>query len=596
MFKADDTDFYLTDLICVIALLICGIKAVEIFNGHNLTALKFCVIFEHTMIPKFNSKKLRMFLKDHWIAVSSAVAVVVLTALSVIGFMGMESFYRKMQLAQLPVQIMMWILASAISAIIYVSLMFGRFGQIDAKKVKGTNVNVKFSDVLGIEEAKEEALEVVNLLKDHSAVQKVGGKIIKGLLMVGPPGCGKTYLAKAIATEAGLPFLSLSASEFTEIFVGVGARRVRKLFKQARRLAYAHGGAIVFIDEIDAIGRTRTFSFMSGQESNTTLNQLLVEMDGLQDEKENVVVIGATNSSEDVLDPAILRPGRFDRKIYIEKPNLEGREAILKFYLNKVAYDKTIDIGKLARQAVLKSPADLENIIKEASIICLRNKRDVMTHKDLSEAMERIDLGIKHRKHMTPEEKRLVAYHEAGHLITLYMLHPTDDVFKASIIARRGALGVVHHQPREEIFTSNRERLMANIQVSLAGYVAEKLKIGTTSDGVSSDFSNAMRVAHVMVWRLGMDNKHLGDYTAIPETQLSEHVKTELNQETQKIFQECLAKTETLLREETVLLDRFANELLKKEELEFDEIDAIFKEYHKVKFGSVPNAPLEKPF
>jgi len=545
-------------------------------------------------INKFTYKQIKTFMRDHWIAVTSIVVTIVLTGLSIWGFMGLESFYRKMQLAQLPIQIMMWILASAISAIIYVSLMFGRFGQIDTKKVRGSKVNVNFADVLGIDEAKEEAIEVVNLLKDHSAVQKVGGKIIKGLLMIGPPGCGKTYLAKAIATEAGLPFLSLSASEFTEIFVGVGARRVRKLFKQARRLAYAHGGAIVFIDEIDAIGRTRTFSFMSGQEGNTTLNQLLVEMDGLQDEKENVVVIGATNSPEDVLDPAILRPGRFDRKIYIEKPNLQGREEVLRFYLSKVPYDKSIDVGKVARQAVYKSPADLENIVKEASIICLRNKRDVITHKDISEAMERIDLGIKHRKHMTREERRLVAFHEAGHLITLYLLHPTDDVFKASIIARRGALGVVHHQPREEIFTSNKERLMANIQVSVAGYLAEKLAFGTTSDGVLSDFNNAMRVAHVMVWRLGMDGKHLGDYTAIPEQQLSEHVKDELNQETQHIFQECVAKTETLLRDESALLNRFANELLKKEELEFDEIDAIFKEYNKVKFGSTPPPPDQK--
>jgi cell division protease FtsH len=222
---------------------------------------------------KLNFRKVRMFLKDHWIAVVSTVSVIILLGLAIWGMMGLESFYRKMQLAQLPIQIIMWVFASAISAVIYVSLMFGRFGQIDSKKIKGTNVNIKFSDVLGIDEAKEEALEVVNLLKDHAAVQKVGGKIIKGLLLIGPPGCGKTYIAKAIATEAGLPFLSLSASEFTEIFVGVGARRVRTLFKQARRLAYANGGAIVFIDEIDAIGRTRTFSFMSGQESNTTLNQ-----------------------------------------------------------------------------------------------------------------------------------------------------------------------------------------------------------------------------------------------------------------------------------------------------------------------------------
>jgi len=544
---------------------------------------------------RFNrlDKKILAFLKDHWIAVTVVAAVTILTILSVIGFMGLESFYRKMQLAQLPIQIMMWILASAISAIIYVTLLFGRFGQIDKKSVKSSNVNVKFSEVLGIEEAKEEALEVVHLLKDHTAIDRVGGKIIKGLLMVGPPGCGKTYLAKAIATEAGLPFLSLSASEFTEIFVGVGARRVRKLFKQARRLAYAHGGAIVFIDEIDAIGRTRTFSFMSGQETNTTLNQLLVEMDGLQNEKENVVIISATNSPEEVLDPALLRPGRFDRKIYVDRPTLQGREEIFKFYLGKVKYDPKIDIGKLARQAVYKTPAEIENIVKEASIICLRNKREIIEHKDLSEALERIELGIKHRKHMTKEEKRLVAYHEAGHLIVLYLLHPTDDVFKASIISRRGSLGMVAHQPREEIFTSNRERYLGNIKVALSGFVAEKIKFNTTSDGVAMDFQNATKMAHMMVWRLGMDDKHLGDFSVIPPEQLSDQLKQELNVETQNIFHKCLAEVENLLRSEMALLDRFANELLQREELEFDEIDEIFKEFKKTK--NDPAAPPATP-
>ena len=540
-------------------------------------------------LDKMTFKKLKVFLKDHWIAVTSTIVIISLTVLSFLGFMGLESFYRKMQLSQLPINFLFYIIAAAISALIYVSLMFGRFGQIDKKQVKSTDVNVKFSDVLGIDESKEEALEVVSLLKDHLAVQKIGGKIIKGLLMVGPPGCGKTYLAKAIATEAGLPFLTLSASEFTEIFVGVGASRVRKLFKKARRLAYAHGGAIVFIDEIDAIGRTRTWSFMSGQETNTTLNQLLVEMDGLQDEKENVIVIGATNVAEEVLDPALLRPGRFDRKIYIEKPTLQGREELFKFYLGRVDYDKNIDIGRLARKAVYKTPAEIENIIKEASLICLRNKRDMVTHKDLSEAMERVDLGIKHRKHMTPQERQLIAYHEAGHLITLYLLHPTDDVFKASIIARRGALGIVHHQPREEIFTSNKERLLANIKVALSGYVAEKIKFHTTSDGVLADFHNATQLANLMVWRLGMGEKHLGDFNAIPEAQLSEQLKQELNNETEKISQECIRDVEDLLRREITLLDRFANELLQKEELEYDEIDAIFKEYHKSKFGVQQN-------
>jgi cell division protease FtsH len=539
-------------------------------------------------LDKYIWRQIWIYIKDHKVIIGSAVAVIILLVLSIIGFMGLESFYRKMQLAQLPLTFLVYIISAVISALIYVSIMFGRFGSMDYRKIKGGRVNVKFDEVLGINEVKEEAMEIVALLKDHAALKKVGGKIIKGLLMIGPPGCGKTYLAKAIATEAGLPFFSLSGSEFTEIFVGVGAARVRKLFEQAKRASYASGGAIVFIDELDAIGRGRQFSLLGGQETNSTLNQLLVAMDGIQNEKENVVVIGATNSPEETLDPAILRPGRMDRKIYIDRPNLQGREEIFKFYLSKVKYDPTIDIGRLSRKAVFKSPAEIENIVKEASIICLRGKRDLISYKDLSEAMERIDLGVKHRKHMTSEERRLVAYHEAGHLITLYLHHPTDDVFKASIISRRGALGVVHHQPREEMFTHSKEKLLADIKVSMSGYIAEKLEFKTTSSGVSSDFHNAMQIAHAMVWKLGMGEKHLGDFTAIPSEQLSDSLKHDLNDETENIIRFCAKDAEDLLTREKALLDRFAKELLQREELEYDEIDAIFKEFNKTKLNSSP--------
>jgi cell division protease FtsH len=541
-------------------------------------------------IDRFSFRKIKMFFKDHWKVIASVAAVLILVILAIIGFMGLESFYRKMQLAQMPIMFLVYIIAAVISAYIYVSIMMGRFGAMDYRKVQGSKVNVKFSEVLGIDEVKEEALEIVALLKDHAALKKVGGKIIKGLLLIGPPGCGKTYLAKAIATEAGLPFFSLSGSEFTEIFVGVGAARVRKLFQQAQRAAYASGGAIIFIDELDAIGRGRQFSLLGGQETNSTLNQLLVAMDGLQNEKENVVVIGATNSAEETLDPAILRPGRLDRKIYIDRPNLQGREEIFKYYLSKVQYDPSIDIGRLARKAVYKTPAEIENIVKEASIICLRNKRELINYKDISEAMERVDLGVKHRKHMTPEERRMIAYHEAGHLITLYLLHPTDDVFKASIIARKGFLGVVHHQPREELFTESKEKLIADIKVSMSGYISEKLKFNTTSSGVSSDFHHAMSIAHVMVWRLGMGEKHIGDFTAIPEAQLSESIKEELNNETERIIKACAKDAQDVLTKEMALLDRFANELLEHEELDYDEIDAIFKEYNKSKFSD-PSKP-----
>ena len=479
----------------------------------------------------------------------------------------------------------------------YMVFMQGGLAKISKAKIRGELVNVKWSDVIGMENVKEEAREVVELIKDRARVRKIGGKILRGILMIGPPGCGKTYLAKAIATETGLPFLAMSGSEFVEIFVGVGASRVRRLFKKARELAYGHGGCIVFIDELDAIARKRVFSVFGGtEETNSTQNQLLAEMDGLQEIKDkhgdpspeqNVIVIGATNASEENLDMALLRPGRFDRKLYIDRPNLEDREKLFAYYFGKVQYDPSINIGRLARKAVYKTPADIENIIKEAALIATRDKRDKIKYEDISEAMERVELGMKHKLNMTAHEKEQTAYHEAGHLIALYILHPTDDVFKASIIPRRGTLGVVHHQPKEEIFTYDKNKLLADIKADLAGYVAEKMRFGTTSSGVSSDFTQAMRIAHNMVWRFGMGDKGLlGDYTAIPESQISENLKEQLNEETDKLLKRCIKDVEELLGKERPILDRFAKELLEKEELDYDDIEAIFNEYGKFNMKS----------
>ena len=244
-----------------------------------------------------------------------------------------------------------------------------------------------------------------------------------------------------------------------------------------------------------------------------------------------------------------------------------------------------IDVGRLARSAVYKSPADIANIVKEAALISTRKKKETIGYREISEAMERIELGIKHKRKMTDQEREMVAYHESGHLVSLYILHPTDDVFKASIISRRTALGVVYHQPREEIFTNSRERLLANIKVALAGYIAEKIRFGVTSDGVASDFKNAMSIAHIMVWSYGMGlSGYMGDYSIVPESQLSESVKEALNQETNQILRKCAKEVEELLIKEKTILDRFAKELLERDELEFDDIEAIFKEYGKESF------------
>jgi len=530
-----------------------------------------------------NYRKLRMHFTEHWVKIVVGLTIIILLILAIWGMMSLESFYRHLTIAQMPISILLAGLNAGIFVFMYMIFLHGGFSKIKQATVKGQNVNIHWEDVIGMEEAKQEAMEVVGLIKDRTKLLKIGGKILKGLLMVGPPGCGKTYLAKAIATEAGIPFISMSGSEFTEIFVGVGASRVRKLFKKARNLAYGHGACIIFIDELDAIGRQRSFSFMGGgQETNSTQNQLLVEMDGLQEKDYNVIIIGATNAAEDVLDEALLRPGRFDRKIYIDRPNLQEREKVFEYYLNKVKHDQDVDIGRLARQAVHKSPAEIENMIKEAALIATRNKKETVGHKELSEAMERIDMGLKHRKHMTKEEKEMVAFHETGHLVVMYMLHPTDDVFKASIISRKESLGAVHHQPREELYTNSKEKILADIKVSIGGYVAEKTRFGTTSDGVAMDFRNAMWKAHNMVWMVGMsDAGYIGDYTIIPKSQLSESLKEKLNAETDKIIKSCLKDVEDLLKKEWPIVERFAKELLEKEELEYDEIEAIFKECGK---------------
>ena len=522
-----------------------------------------------------------MYLMMHWIKIAITAAVILLLGLAIWGMASLESFYRHLTLAQMPLSILLAGLNASIFVFMYMIFLRGGFTRIKQTAIKGQNVNIHWDDVIGIDEAKQEAWEVVQLIKDRTRLLKIGGKILRGLLMVGPPGCGKTYLAKAIATEAGIPFISMSGSEFTEICVG--AARVRKLFKKARTLAYGYGACIVFIDELDAIGRQRSFSFMGGgQETNSTQNQLLVEMDGLKEKDFNVIVIGATNAVEGVLDQALLRPGRFDRKIYIDRPTLQEREKIFAYYLKKIKYDKNLNIGHLARKAVYKTPAEIDNIIKEAALIATRNGKDTVGYKELSEAMERIDMGLKHKKQLTKEEREMVAFHETGHLVVMYILHPTDDVFKASIVSRKETLGAVYGQPREEMYTRNKQRILADIKVKLGGYVAEKKRFGTTSDGVAADFHGAMRLAHAMVWKVGMSEAgYVGDYTIIPESQLSEKVKEKLNAETNKIINACLKDVEELLDKEWTIVQRFVKELLEKEELEYDEIETIFKEYGK---------------
>jgi cell division protease FtsH len=553
-------------------------------------------------------KKIKFFLNLYWIrfllgllGLALLIGLIILMVTGINAWNNASRFMKQQQLAMMPLQLFFFIIVGIIQGAVFVFLysqvLFKRgfgFGEQKKKSVKGEDIAVTWKDVIGMEEAKQEALEVVKLISDRAELQRIGGKILRGILMIGPPGCGKTYLAKAIATESKLPFIAMSGSEFVEMFVGVGASRVRSLFNHARNLATMHGGCIVFIDELDAVGAQRTgdMGFGGQTETNRTVNQLLVEMDGLKDQEHNVVVIGATNAPMTYLDQALLRPGRFDRVIHVGLPGLEDREKLFEYYLANVKYDSSLNIPRLARRAVQKSPADIANLVREAALLAVRYKKASISMKEINESMDRIELGVKRNIKLNDREKEMVAYHESGHAIVSYLLNPTDDVMKASIIPRASHLGIVIPAPREETHVKNREKYLAEIKMCLGSYVAEKIKFGTTTSGVSQDFRVALNIAHNMVWSWGMGKSgFLGDYSSLDAPRggwmpyktssvISEKVREQLNKDTQEIMEFCQKEVEELLTKQRLLLDRFAKELFNKQELDYDEIDAIFKEFN----------------
>lgn len=550
--------------------------------------------------------KLKLYLKLYWIRVLLITSISALL-ISLVFFIAhglrawneAESYLRQSQMAIMPLQLYTQLVMSVMFGIVYTCmwwwLMFkrgaGSFTHVQKKALAKKDILVTWTDIIGMDEAKQEASEIVNLIKDRTELQKIGGQILKGILLQGPPGCGKTYLAKAIATETNLPFISMSGSEFVEMFVGVGAGRIRSLFKRARILSEFEGGCIIFIDELDALGAQRSLEggFGGGTtEHNQTLNQLLVEMDGLKEKEANIIIIGATNAPEYYLDRALLRPGRFDRKIYVDMPHLEDREKLFQYYLKRVQYEQDgVKIDRLARITIGYSPADIANLVRESALIAIRHKRKLITMKDIDDARERIQLGVKRRIKLRDEEKWQTAFHEAGHAIITYLLVPTQDVFKITITPRGHTGGVTWTPEREEIFIRDRNKLLGRIKACLGAYAAEKIKLGFTTAGVDTDFQQALFTAHNMVWRWGMGksgligNFHVLDPSIRGPLHVSEYLKGRLDKDTQEILTTCLKEVEILLKKEEPLLDRLAKELVEKEELNYDEIEAIFKEFGK---------------
>jgi len=550
-------------------------------------------------------RKFLIFLRVNWlkilllgIVVTILATILTLLTFGFINFASLEAFSRKQMMAMMGMYLVMGI----VQAFVFVGLLQGAnyfmmsgglFSRIGREKAGAAQVNVKWDEVIGMESAKQEAWELVELLKDRSLIKKIGGKIVKGTMMIGPPGCGKTYLAKAIATECGLPMLSVSGSDFVGIFVGQGAAQMKAVFKQAREKAEVDGGCLIFIDEIDSFARPRMADtgFGGGISHNATINTFLTEMDGLRKKENNIVVVAATNMAEHELDSAIMRAGRFDRKIYITRPNLEERKKLFEFYLGKVKADSSINSDILARRSLYYTPSDIDSMIREAGIISLREKRSAISMTDLSEAYDRITYGNKSNINMSEEDKKWTAYHETGHAI-IAALHPRDDVVKATIIPRKGFLGFVSHKPAEEYYSKNKENLLASIKICLASYAAEEITFGSTTTGVGggpgSDFFHAINTARRMVWAFGMGKSgYIGDFneyfSPTANRMLADEMKMKLEEDVQDILKTCMNEVKEYLTEHRDLLDYFAQELIKKEELEYDEIQKILK-----KFGLTP--------
>ena len=455
------------------------------------------------------------------------------------------------------------------------------FGKSKAKLLTGDQINTTFADVAGVDEAKEDVAELVEFLSEPSKFQRLGGRIPKGVLMVGPPGTGKTLLAKAISGEAKVPFFSISGSDFVEMFVGVGASRVRDMFEQAKKQA----PCIIFIDEIDAVGRHRGGGHGGGNdEREQTLNQLLVEMDGFEG-NEGVIVIAATNRP-DVLDKALLRPGRFDRQVYVSLPDIRGREQILKVHARKVPLEDTVDLSILARGTPGFSGADLANLVNEAALFSARGNRRVVTMEEFEKARDKIMMGAERRSMvMSEKEKTNTAYHEAGHAIIGRLVPEHDPVHKVTIIPRGRALGVTQYLPEEDRYSMNRRQLFSQLCSLFGGRIAEELIGGFdgVTTGASNDIERATQMARNMVTKWGLNEKmgpilYGEDDSQVPgsgNAHYSEDTSREIDQEVKLILTEAYTKATKLLEEHRDVLEAMKDALMEYETIDADQVDDL---------------------
>ena len=458
------------------------------------------------------------------------------------------------------------------------------FGKSRARMFSGEHPTVTFNDVAGVEESKQELAEVVEFLKEPQKFIQLGARIPKGVLLVGPPGTGKTLLAKAVSGEAGVPFFSISGSEFVEMFVGVGASRVRDLFDQAKR----HSPCIVFVDEIDAVGRQRGAGLGgSHDEREQTLNQMLVEMDGF-DTDTNIIIIAATNRP-DILDPALLRPGRFDRRVTLDRPDMKGREAILKVHVKGKPLEPSVDLGSLARGTPGFVGADLENMVNEGAILAARRNKKSIGQPELEEAIERVVMGPERKSRLiSDEEKRIIAYHEAGHAVVGNAIPEADPVQKVTIVGRGQAGGLTWFRPEEDRLLYSRRKLLANLAYMLGGRVAEEIVFDDITSGASNDIEQVTRMARTMVTRLGMSTE-MGPMMYGQKEELiflgreiseqrdySETVAEQIDSEVRKIVEDSYKLAKKLLTKYRFQLDAVAQKLLEVETLTREEFEAIF--------------------